>query len=86
MGDKSIISVDVKNIGGIRGSYNVVLRINGKVIDSIIVMLNSSQSRKVELNFIPEKEGVYHIDVEGLTGSLEAVKQIEKPSIHCSCS
>lgn len=74
IGERSTISVKVKNHGCVKDSYDVILRINGTITDSEAITLEPGQSSIVKFNYSPRKEGTYYIDVNGLTGTLKVVK------------
>ncbi|MEM3465906.1 MAG: hypothetical protein QW566_05480 [Candidatus Jordarchaeales archaeon] len=50
------------------------------VVDTRTVKLNPGQSTTVSFSYTPEKEGIYSIDVNGLTGSL-TVSREETPGV-----
>lgn len=79
-GQASIISVSVKNNGRETGYCVLTLKVNGLVVDTRMVKLNPGQSTSVRFSYTPEKEGVYSIDVNGLTGSL-TVSREETPRV-----
>ena len=78
VGQASTISVNVKNTGGESGSYEVVLKVNGEVVESKMVTLDPNQSTDVSFTFSPESDGTYNIDISGLTGSLTASRPAEE--------
>ncbi|MEM2613104.1 MAG: CARDB domain-containing protein [Nitrososphaerota archaeon] len=77
VGEKTIISINVENSGTVRGSYEVILRVNGTIVNSKTITLEPGQLIKVEFNYSPGREGIYYIEVNGLTGVLETVKEGE---------
>jgi len=85
IGEEAIISVSVRNTGSTLSPCSVELRINGNITSTYKQVIDPGQSRRIYFSFIPEREGIYHINVNGLTGSLEVVKEAEKlefPSIN----
>ncbi|MEM2100184.1 MAG: CARDB domain-containing protein [Thermoproteota archaeon] len=84
VGQAALISVSVKNNGGETGSCVLTLKVNGLVVDTRTVKLNPGQSTTVSFSYTPEKEGIYSIDVNGLTGNLtvsEEESEGETPSL-----
>ena len=79
IGEEATISVSVKNIGNTPLPCSVELRINGNIAGVHKQVVDPGQSRGIYFSFIPEKEGIYNVNVNGLTGSLEVVKEAEKP-------
>jgi len=79
IGEEATISVSVKNIGDVPSLCSVELRIDGNLAGLQKQIIDPGQSRRIYFSFVPEKEGIYNINVNGLTGSLEAVKEAEKP-------
>ncbi len=77
VGEKTIISINVENSGTVRGSYEVILRANGTIVNSKTITLEPGQLIKVEFNYFPGREGIYYIEVNGLTGVLKTVKERE---------
>jgi hypothetical protein len=65
------ISVDVTNIGEVRGSYPVVLTIDGVSTDTKVVTLNSGESERV--TFFVVVNDKYDIDIGGMSGAFEIV-------------
>ncbi|MEM2914982.1 MAG: CARDB domain-containing protein, partial [Candidatus Bathyarchaeia archaeon] len=80
VGQAALISVSVKNNGGETGSCVLTLNINGLVVDTRTVKLNPGQSTTVSFTYTPEKEGIYSIEINGLTGSL-TVSREETPGV-----
>lgn len=78
VGKGSLISINVKNTGGESGSYEIVLKVNGEVIERKSVTLDPDQLVDVSFSFSPSSEGTYSIDVNGLTGNLAASKPPEE--------
>ncbi len=69
-GETVEVSVKVTNVGEESGSYSVVLRINGDVIDTETVTLNGGASRFVEFEVTETSAGTYNVEVDdGLSGS-----------------
>ncbi len=75
VGQVASISVIVKNIGGETCSYELTLRVDGRVVDTMTVTLNPGQSTTVSFFYKPEKEGIYRVDVNGLTGRLTVSRE-----------
>lgn len=82
VGEEVEISVKVSNSGGSAGSYNVTLKINGEVIDSRQVTLDSGESTIVTFRFKPEVQGTFTVEIDGLKSSFQVSlpEEPEKPS------
>jgi len=72
-GENVAISVDVKNIGTIEGTYIVTLRIENAIEEIKSVMLDEGETGNVAFTVSRDNEGTYHVDVDGLTGSFSVV-------------
>lgn len=75
--EKEFVSVDVKNVGGERGSYTVELRFAWGVDDTHEVTLNPGESTKVTFSFTVEEPGTYHPKIGDLSGSFEVKPILE---------
>jgi len=79
IGEEAMISVNIKNTGDTPSRCSVGLRVNGRVVGISEQIVDPGQSRRIYFSFTPEREGIYTINVNGLTGSLEVVKEDERP-------
>lgn len=71
-GGKVTISVIVTNIGGMVGSYEVIL--GGDFMAAKTVTLEPGESKAVSFEVTPTELGVYSVSVDGLTGSFSVVE------------
>lgn len=69
-GDDVNVIVKVANTGGQRGTYTVVLKVNGETIETQDVTLAAGASQEVRLNFAAGKVDTYEVTVGNLTGKL----------------
>jgi hypothetical protein len=67
-GEEIIISATVSNIGGISGSYNLSLKVNGSILESREMKLDAGNNQVVNFKVIPERVGDYFVDIDGKTG------------------
>ncbi len=67
-GEKVTVSVIVTNIGGMVGSYEVIL--GGDFMATKMVTLEPGESKAVSFEVTPTELGVYSVSVDGLTGRL----------------
>ena len=75
MEDESVtISVECSNFGGVSGSYDVVLEIDGETKDTSSVTVEAGESTTVSFEVSAPEEGSYSVDVNGLSGSYEVEK------------
>jgi hypothetical protein len=75
-GESISISVECRNVGGVSGSYDIVVRIDGATMDTSSVTLDAGESTTVSFIVSPSQSGTYSLEVNGLTGSYT----VEKPS------
>jgi len=80
LGGTVIISVNATNVGETPGSYNVTLNIEEPLITLVKeVALQGGESEIVEFEFVPEAEGTYFVDIEGMIGHIYVVTPIVTP-------
>ena len=80
LGGTVTISVNVTNVGETPGSYNVTLNVEeGLIISVKEVTLQGGESEIVEFEFVPEAEGIYDVDIEGMIGTIYVVIPIPVP-------
>lgn len=72
-GDNVTISVKVTNTGKERGTYTVVLKLNGDTVKTQDVTLDGGSSGKVALTVVPEAAGEYKVTIEQLTAKLDVL-------------
>ncbi|MBA7613976.1 hypothetical protein ES703_21237 [subsurface metagenome] len=80
IGEPVNICITVANTGGRSGSYEVVLKMNGRVEASKEVTIAAGDSELVSFSIVKDAAGTYSIEVDGLTGSFtvkEAVPEEE---------
>jgi hypothetical protein len=68
-GESISISVDCMNAGGVSGSFDVILEVDGETEDTSTVTLDAGESTTVIFDISATQEGTYSVEVEGLTGS-----------------
>jgi len=81
LGESVNIEVMVTNIGGLAGSYDVVLKIDGEMIETKEVILDGGDSEMVSFSFIPESTGQCAVNVNGLVGMYEVVEPPPAPPV-----
>ena len=79
VGDTVTISLLVDNSGDGEGSYEVVLYIDNKFVDSEIVTLAGNTEETVTFTHIPETTGVHTVEVDDLSAIFAVLKQVEEP-------
>jgi len=75
VGESISISVDCRNTGGISGSYDVTLEIDGEIEDTSSVTLDAGESTSVSFDVSATQEGTYSVEIGGLTGSYTVERQ-----------
>ena len=78
-GDEVTITIDVKNIGGMEGSYTISLLINNVLEETKRVILAPKALKTVSFAVIKDKPGIYSVDINSLTRSFE-VMEVTAPS------
>lgn len=73
-GDSVNISVVVKNIGGIKGSYTITLKLNGTIEKTQDVIIEGYESLNVSFLVTKTDVGTYNVDVNGLIGTFTVKK------------
>lgn len=74
-GDKATISVDVANTGMLPGNYTVELKINGNVVDSQLVSLDSGNSTTLKFLHVEKDPGTYIASVQELSVTYEVLEK-----------
>jgi predicted NAD-dependent protein-ADP-ribosyltransferase YbiA (DUF1768 family) len=74
VGGTVTVSVKCSNEGSIPGSYTVTLKIDGEVEGEKTVTMDHDESTSVSFEVSATEEGVYSVDVNGLSGSYEVKK------------
>ncbi len=62
------------NEGDLTGSYEVVLEVNGEVVETKTVTLDGGQSQVVSFVVHEETPGLYSVDVNGMAGSFSVME------------
>jgi hypothetical protein len=69
VGKKVNVRVIVSNRGTGSGSYEVTMRINGIIEDSMVVTLPAGIAKAIKFDTVKKAAGVYIVDVNGVSGS-----------------
>ena len=78
-GEEVSISATVTNTGDMSGICEVVLSIDGEIIETREVTLAGDASREVIFSITPDKSGRQIIEVDGAIGSLEVRGEVPAP-------
>jgi len=73
------VSANVTNVGGQTGSYEVKFKVGGLLEDTETVTLSPDEFTTVQFTTSKSEEGIYTVDVDGLTGSFTVKKQAVFP-------
>ena len=76
-GEPVSITVECSNAGGVSGSYDVVLKLDGETEDTKSVTVDAGESTTVTFQVLTSESGTYLVEVHGLTGSYE----VSRPGI-----
>jgi hypothetical protein len=71
--DKAVITVKVANAGDLKGSYEVILLVNGIRIETRQITLAGRTSQEVTFTYTPVKAGSYNITIANMTSTFKAV-------------
>ena len=74
-GGRVTFSIVLTNTGGLSGTHDVSLKIDGADIETKQVTLDAGKSQKVTFTMAQEKAGTYSVEIEGLSGSF-VVKEL----------
>jgi len=74
------IAVSVANNGGVEGSYNLALSVNGVQQDTKDVTIAAGGSEVVTFSVAEEEVGSYTVAIDGLSGSFEVVAPTSSPA------
>ena len=74
-GESVTISVECSNVGGISGSYDVVLMIDGETEDTSTVTVDAAESTTASFDVTASQSGSHSVEVIGLTGSYTVLEQ-----------
>jgi len=82
IGEDVSISVVVRNSGDLTGTYTVELKVNDEVVETKHVSLGGGESVMVYMTVSEETDGVYAVDVNGLTGkfTVTAPPEVVEPT------
>ena len=88
VGGEVTVSVVVTNVGGVRDSYTVVLKVNQSTRDSETVTLGAGESTTVEFKVTEQTPGTYDVDVNGLAAefTVKAVSQFPFLEVTAACA
>jgi len=75
-GENVTISVSIMNIGGEKGSFDVILKVNGSVEDVRSITLDAGESINVGCRGAREKTGIYIVEVDGLKGKFRVKERL----------
>ncbi|HUW45848.1 MAG TPA: CARDB domain-containing protein, partial [Dehalococcoidia bacterium] len=75
-GESVTITANVANDGWQEGTYTVVLKLNGKTVDTKTVTLDAGQSKQVKFTVSELDYGQYEVEVAGLSGDFMASRTI----------
>ena len=78
-GESITISVECSNVGGVSGSYDVVLMIDGETEDTSTVTIDAGESTTVSFDVSATQPGTYSVEIGGLTGSYTVNPQEPEP-------
>ena len=73
------ISIECRNVGGVSGSYDVLLIIDGETEDTSSVTVDAGESTTVSFDVSATQEGAYSVEIGDLTGSYTVYPQEPEP-------
>lgn len=78
-GEAVAITVIVNNTGGVSGTHDVILKVDGVKEDFKTITLNAGESKEVSFAVSRDKAGTYQIECDGLSGSFAVKEAVVKP-------
>lgn len=73
------ISIECRNVGGVSGSYDVLLMIDGETEDTSSVTVDAGESSTISFDVSATQEGTYSVEIGDLTGSYTVNPQEPDP-------
>ena len=74
--EPAAVGVTVANDGGLKGTFGVLLRVDGQEVDTLAVTLEPGKTGQVLFFVTREEEGTYQVQVEELAASLEVARPL----------
>jgi uncharacterized membrane protein len=69
-GESVVVTATITNSGDVAGSHRVSFSVNGEVVATEEIDLAGQASREIEFTLLPDKAGVYTLEVDGTTAEL----------------
>jgi len=82
-GEPTMVTADVENIGGSEGTYIATLRIDGVEVETEEVTVVAGDKETVVFTVTKDTPGTYHIELDGLSGTLRVLKLVKFESAQC---
>jgi len=79
-GETSTVSVTVTNTGDLSGTYSVVLKVDGVVLETEQVTLEGHDSRTVDFSVSSNTPGTFTIGIGSLSGVLNVIEPTPTPA------
>jgi PGF-pre-PGF domain-containing protein len=73
------VSARVENVGDVRGTHELKLKVKGRVVQTQSVRLGPGESTRVSFTVIEEIEGDYDIELNGLVGGFTVAAAVGRP-------
>ena len=76
-GEEFTIDADIRNVGGVEGTYTATLRVDGKVVESKDITVDAGATKKASFTYSLEVAGAHTIELGGATTPVTALKPAE---------
>jgi predicted secreted hydrolase len=70
IGEAITVTVDVENVGEVAGTKTLTLKIDGVEVETRDVTVEGGKTETVSFTLVPDAEGTYSIEIDGLSGSV----------------
>jgi predicted secreted hydrolase len=70
IGQTVTVTVDVENVGDVVGTKTLTLKVDGVEVETKDVVVEGGKTETVSFTLVPDAEGTYSIEIDGLSGSL----------------
>jgi hypothetical protein len=78
VGEKVKIMAEVSNVGGQEGIYTAMLKMNGVIVSSSNITVNSAAPKAVSFDLITDKSGTHDVSIDNLHKTLIVKPQLRK--------
>lgn len=70
------VTATVENVGGKEGTYNAILKINGRDVETKKVMLAPGETKLISFTLVKSEPGIYQVEIDGLKGTVRFTQPV----------